>query len=91
MATTIKVKDKTKIDLENLRAEILLKSNIKLTMEELQDYLISFAIDNKESFFDYVMKKKFKSKNYEKMKEAVKDWGTDTSNINVDSVIYDNP
>ncbi|AWR94071.1 hypothetical protein [Acidianus brierleyi] len=90
MATTIKVKDKTKLDLESLRAEILLKSNIKLTMEELQDYLISFAIDNKESFFDYVMKK-FKMKNYEKMKEAIKDWGIDTSNIDVDSVIYDNP
>ena len=90
MVTTIKVKDKTKLDLENLRAEILLKSNTKLTLEELQDYLISFAIDNKESFFDYVMKK-FKSKNYEKMKEAIKDWGIDTSNIDVDSVIYDNP
>jgi hypothetical protein len=90
VATTIKVKDKTKLDLENLRAEILLMSNIKLTMDELQDYLISFAIDNKESFFDYVMKK-FKSKNYEKMKEAIKDWDIDTSNIDVDSVIYDNP
>ena len=90
MATTIKVKDKTKLDLENLRAEILLMSNIKLTMDELQDYLISFAIDNKESFFDYMMKK-FKRKNYEKMKEAIKDWGIDTSNIDVDSVIYDNP
>ena len=51
MVTTIKVKDKTKLDLENLRAEILLKPNTKLTLEELQDYLISFAIDNKESFF----------------------------------------
>jgi len=61
MVTTIKVKDKTKLDLENLRAEILLKSNTKLTLEELQDYLISFAIDNKESFFDYMMKK-FKRK-----------------------------
>jgi hypothetical protein len=90
VATTIKVKDKTKLDLENLRAEILLMSNIKLTMDELQDYLISFAIDNKESFFDYVMKN-FKRKNYEKMKEAIKDWGIDTSNIDVDSVIYDNP
>jgi hypothetical protein len=90
VATTIKVKDKTKLDLENLRAEILLMSNIKLTMDELQDCLISFAIDNKESFFDYVMKK-FKSKNYEKMKEAIKDWDIDTSNIDVDSVIYDNP
>ena len=90
MVTTIKVKDKTKLDLENLRAEILLKSNIKLTLEELQDYLISFAIDNKESFFEYVMKN-FKRKNYENMKEAIKDWGIDTSNIDVDSVIYDNP
>ena len=90
MVTTIKVKDKTKLNLENLRAEILLKSNTKLTLEELQDYLISFAIDNKELFFEYVMKN-FKRKNYEKMKEAIKDWGVDTSNINVDSVVYDNP
>ncbi|MFP3347539.1 MAG: hypothetical protein RXR17_08945 [Sulfolobaceae archaeon] len=90
MVTTIKVKEKTKLDLENLRAEILLKSNTKLTLEELQDYLISFAIDNKESFFEYVMKN-FKRKNHEKMKEAIKDWGIDTSNIDVDSAIYDNP
>jgi len=90
VVTTIKVKDKTKLNLENLRAEILLKLNTKLTLEELQDYLISFAIDNKESFFEYMMKN-FKRKNYEKMKEAIKDWGIDTSNINVDSVVYDNP
>ncbi|MFP3234690.1 MAG: hypothetical protein RXR08_13900 [Sulfolobaceae archaeon] len=90
MVTTIKVKDKTKLDLESLRAEILLKSSIKLTLEELQDYLTSFAIDNKESFFEYVMKN-FKRKNYEKMREAIKDWGIDTSNIDVDGVIYDNP
>jgi len=90
VVTTIKVKDKTKLDLESLRAEILLRSNTKLTLEELQDYLISFAIDNKESFFEYVMKN-FKKKNYEKMKEAIRDWGVDTSNIDVDSVIYDNP
>jgi len=90
VVTTIKVKDKTKLDLESLRAEMLLKSNIKLTLEELQDYLTSFAIDNKESFFEYVMKN-FKRKNYEKMREAIKDWGIDTSNIDVDGVIYDNP
>jgi len=35
--------------------------------------------------------KNFKKKNYEKMKEAIRDWGIDTSNIDVDSVIYDNP
>ncbi|MCQ4343309.1 MAG: hypothetical protein RXN77_07460 [Sulfolobaceae archaeon] len=90
MVTTIKVRDKTKLDLENLRAEILLKSNIKLTLEELQEYLLSFAIDNKESFFEYVMKN-FKRKNYEKMREAIRDWGIDTSNVDVDGVIYDNP
>jgi len=90
VVTTIKVNDKTKLDLENLRAEIWMKSNIKLTLEELQDYLVSFAIDNKESFFEYVMKN-FKRKNYEKMKEAIRDWGVDTSNVDVDGVIYDNP
>ncbi len=90
MVTTIKVRDKTKLDLENLRAEILLKSNIKLTLEELQEYLLSFAIDNKESFFEYVMKN-LKRKNYEKMREAIRDWGIDTSKVDVDRVIYDNP
>ncbi|EHP70315.1 hypothetical protein MetMK1DRAFT_00008170 [Metallosphaera yellowstonensis MK1] len=49
MATTIKVEDKTKTDLENLRAEILLNSNIKLTIEKLQDCLTSLALENKES------------------------------------------
>jgi hypothetical protein len=90
VVTTIKVRDKTKLDLENLRAEILLKSNIKLTLEELQEYLLSFAIDNKESFFEYVMKN-LKRKNYEKMREAIRDWGIDTSKVDVDRVIYDNP
>jgi hypothetical protein len=35
VATTTKVMDKTKFNLERLRHEILLISNIKLTVEEL--------------------------------------------------------
>lgn len=85
MATTIRIRDLDKIELDKLQATILLKSGKKLTYDQILHYLLRHA-KNKviEAIIDDVSDQEIK---WDSLLSNIDDYGeTDSSKIN--DVIY---
>lgn len=85
MATTVRIKDLDKIELDKLQATILLKSGKKLTYDQILHYLLRHA-KNKvlEAIIDDVSDQKIK---WDSLLSNIDDYG-ETDSSNIDDVIY---
>ena len=90
MTTAVKVDDDAKSRLEELQAEIRLKSGKKVTQQELLSRLIDDAYDSKddviESFRESTVPLTEAEK--ERMRQGRFDSGTETDEADIDEILY---
>ncbi len=85
MATTVRIKDLDKIELDKLQAIILLKSGKKLTYDQILHYLLIHA-KNKvlEAIIDDVSDQEIK---WDRLLSNVDDYG-ETDSSKIDDIVY---
>ena len=85
MATTVRIKDFDKIELDKLQATILLKSGKKLTYDQILHYLLRHAKTKViEAIIDDVSDQEIK---WDSLLSNVDDYG-ETDSSKIDDVIY---
>lgn len=90
MATAVKMDEETKSHLEELQAEIRLRTGQKVTQQEILERLVDDAYESKSEFVD-----SFRSTTVplsEEEKEAARSGmissGTDTAEEDIDDILY---
>ncbi len=89
MASSIKVRQDTKSEIERLQAEILLRFGKKITQQKLIDLIVKFSKERLDDIMDEPKEEVF---NKNKLKEIIKirsDWEVETSPEMIDEVVYD--
>ncbi|MHA2100202.1 MAG: hypothetical protein ACW99A_16125 [Candidatus Kariarchaeaceae archaeon] len=85
MATTVRIKDFDKIELDKLQATILLKSGKKLTYDQILHYLLRHAKSKVlEAIIDDVSDQEIK---WDNLLSNVDDYG-ETDSSKADEIIY---
>ncbi len=88
MSKNIKVNEKDKHIFDMLQAEFTLKTGKKITQQELFSQLIKFARSSKDSFFGRFSKRPLSEKQKKKIRGLQCDWGVETSEGEIDLVVY---
>jgi hypothetical protein len=90
MSTSVKVSRADKAKLDKLQALVTLKSEGKITQQEILSALIEDAIRSGDQFAERVVVQDapIPDEQYEKVLSLVEDWGVETSWKDVDRVLY---
>jgi hypothetical protein len=88
MATSVKIRESTKIELERLQAEILLETNKKFSQQDLLDMLIKFGHDNIDDLMERTIVKSISDDDINDIESLSSSWGVETSPDMIDEVIY---
>ncbi len=88
MATSVKIRESTKIDLERLQAEILLETNKKYSQQDLLDILIKFGQDNLNDLMERTTTKSISDDDINDIESLSSSWGVETSPDMIDDIIY---
>ncbi len=88
MSENIKIHEKDKQLFDMLQAELILKTGTKITQQELFSQLIEFARSRKEEFFGRLSKLPLSEKEKKKIRSLQSDWGIETSEEEIDLVVY---
>ena len=88
MATSIKVRDTTKTDLEKLQANLFLKFGKKLSQQDLIDILVRFGAGNLEKLILEQKSNKISKDNLADIFKLSEDWGVETHPDDLDDILY---
>ena len=90
MATSVKMDEETKSQLERLQAEIKLKTGTKVTQQEVLERLVERAVDSKaelvDSFRDEFVP--LTEEEIEAFHEGMIDSGAETDEEDIDDILY---
>ena len=90
MATSVKMDEETKSQLERLQAEIKLQTGTKVTQQEVLERLVERAVDSKaelvDSFRDEFVP--LTEEEIEAFHEGMIDSGTETDEEDIDDILY---
>ena len=90
MATSVKMDEETKSQLERLQAEIKLKTGTKVTQQEILERLVERAVESKADLVDS-FRDEFVPLTEEKIEafhEGMIDSGTETDEEDIDDILY---
>ena len=91
MASSIKILKETKLEIDKLQAEILIKYGKKFTQQEILDILVKFGKEHFDEYFSKHMeiedpeRRKMK---YKLILKKSKNWGIKTDENMIDEVLY---
>ena len=88
MATSIKIRDSTKFDLERLQAEILLETSKKFSQQDLIDILVKFGHDNLDDLMEKSVVKSISEDDISDIEALSTSWGIETGPDMIDDLIY---
>ena len=88
MATSVKIRESTKSDLERLQAVILLETNKKYSQQDLLDILIKFGHDNLDDLMEKTIIKSINEDDIIDIQSLSRSWGVDTNPDMIDEIIY---
>lgn len=90
MATAVKMDEESKSILEELQAEIKLRTGKKVTQQEIMAMLLEDAYESKSGFVDSFRETKvpLSEAEIERMNEGTFDSGTETREEDIDDVLY---
>ncbi len=88
MSENIKIHEKDKNIFDMLQAEFTLKTGKKITQQELFSNLIEFVRSRKDNFFGRLSKLPLSEKEKKKIRSLQSDWGVETSEEEIDFVVY---
>ncbi|MHA1650811.1 MAG: hypothetical protein ACTSYB_11505 [Candidatus Helarchaeota archaeon] len=89
MTTTIKINDKLKREIEELRARLLITQHKKLTQQEILEKLIKFSLNFVENIFGSLEETESFEEDYAwKMLEKPLKWGIKDASIEIDKYLY---
>ena len=88
MSENIKIHEKDKHIFDLLQAELTLKTGKKMTQQELFSQLIEFVRSRKDNFFGRLSKLPLSEKEKKKIRNLQSDWGVETSEEEIDMVVY---
>jgi len=88
MSENIKINEKDKHIFDMLQAELTLKAGKKITQQELFSQLIEFVRSRKDNFFGRLSKLPLSEKEKKKIRSLQTDWGVETSEEEIDFVVY---
>ncbi|WP_123537744.1 hypothetical protein [Halosimplex salinum] len=90
MATAVKMDEESKSILEELQAEIKLRTGKKVTQQEIMATLLEDAYESKSAFVDSFRETKvpLSEAEIERMNEGTFDSGTETREEDIDDILY---
>lgn len=90
MATAVKMNEEVKAHLEELQAEIRLRTGTKVTQQEILERLVEDAYESKDAFVDSFRSTTVPLTDHEKeaMAEGRINSGVETDEDDVDDVLY---
>lgn len=88
MATSVKIRESTKSNLERLQAEILLETNKKYSQQDLLDILIKFGHDNLDDLMEITIIKSINEDDINDIQSLSRSWGVETNPDMIDGIIY---
>jgi hypothetical protein len=90
MATAVKMDEETKSDLEDLQAEIKLKTGKKVTQQAILSRLIESAIQSRTEFIDSFRdgSAALKSTEIEQFNRGMVASGVETAEDDIDEILY---
>ena len=90
MATAVKMDEEAKSQLEELQAEIKLRTGKKMTQQEILSRLLEDAYESKSDFVDSFRETKvpLSEAEIERMNEGTFDSGTETREEDIDDILY---
>jgi len=90
MATAVKMDEDSKSILEELQAEIKLRTGQKVTQQEIMANLLEDAYESKSEFVDSFRETKvpLSEAEIERMNEGTFDSGTETREEDIDDILY---
>lgn len=90
MATAVKMDEEAKSQLEELQAEIKLRTGKKMTQQEILSCLLEDAYESKSDFVDSFRETKvpLSEAEIERMNEGTFDSGTETHEEDIDDILY---
>ncbi|WP_436929421.1 hypothetical protein [Halosimplex halobium] len=90
MATAVKMDEESKSILEELQAEIKLRTGKKVTQQEIMANLLEDAYESKSEFVDSFRETKvpLSEAEIERMNEGTFDSGTETREEDIDDILY---
>lgn len=93
MATSVKMDERTKSRLEELQAEIKLRTGKKVTQQEVLEQLVDGAFESKSAFIDSFREHKLPLSEEEKEAffSGTSDWGVETTEEEIDEILYGEP
>lgn len=90
MATAVKMDEETKSQLEELQAEIKLKTGEKVTQQELLARLVQSAVDSRSEFVDSFrdVSTSLSDAEFEAFDSGTVSSGVETDEVDIDDILY---
>lgn len=88
MVYAVEIKDSTKLELERLQAEILIKTNKKFTQPELIGILIDFGREHMEKLLKILSSKFVTQEDLDRIRSMSSSWGIETTPEINDDILY---
>ena len=88
MMTTIKVREPDKRRFDRLQHEYIAVSGEKITQQELFSRILDYIEKSKEEFFK-VKISRLSEEEVKKFRKLQEDWGVETREEEIDSIVYD--
>ena len=91
MTTSVKIGEKTKDRLETLQAEIKLETGRKVTQQELLDRIVAREFESKDELIDSFHNGwgGLDGVEIERWLSGTSDWGVETTEAEIDRILYD--
>ena len=86
--TTIKIREVDKRRFDKLQHEYIVLYGKKISQQELFSMILDYVERNKEDFFK-IRFSKLSEEDIKKYRELQEDWGVETREEEIDSIIYD--
>jgi len=86
--TTIKVREPDKRRFDKLQHEYIVVSGEKITQQELFSKILDYIEESKDKFFK-VKISKLSDDEIKKFRRLQEDWGIETKEEEIDSIVYD--
>jgi hypothetical protein len=84
----VEITDSTKLELERLQAEILIKTNKKFTQQELIDILIDFGREHMENLLKILSSKFVTQEDFNRIRSLSSPWGIETTPELNEEILY---
>lgn len=88
MASSVKIKNSTKTELDRLQAEILLKTNKKFSQQDLIDILVNFGKNHLDELIQISSSKTISHNDVDEIMSLSSSWGVETTPESIDEILY---